>query len=199
MTASQPPHLRDERHNRKSDTEDEQAKLLRQIIAVFDAQLGKAPSISRLDDLPSILYRTVPPIAGSYECDLELYALLAIIFDLALRSWYGKITTDKTFIHETTNITATCLRKIVDRLALVDMKSLLLDEVPALLIDHLQGQDMLDTTKTQADDPQRSTMLVELLPRWTTRTGLLCSPFCANTQPRRMTTGSEWPLKKINT
>lgn len=129
--------------SRKSARVDSHIESLRHVVAVFGQRHGHSPSINRYDDLPAILYQTVPVISGSFEVDLEGYDLLATIFELCIHSWYDKITADTSFTKDTIELTAASLKSLKNRLLLVDIQSLLLDELPALILDHLQGQSII--------------------------------------------------------
>ncbi|KAK4950797.1 hypothetical protein LTR10_010790 [Elasticomyces elasticus] len=86
----------------------------------------------RLEDL-------LPPLTSRRDLDVQLYALLAIILSQFVQSWYNRITPDNEFIEEVVRIIAHCIRGLEQRLKLCDLESLLLDELPALLSDHLDA------------------------------------------------------------
>lgn len=81
----------------------------------------------------------LPPLTSSNEVDLQLYAIIAIVVKDLVHSWYGKITPDQTFIEEVVKIVAHCSTQLESRLRLVDIESLVLDEIPALVERHVKG------------------------------------------------------------
>lgn len=78
----------------------------------------------------------LPPLTSRNDVDLQLYALLAIIMREFVQSWYGKITTDETFVPEILHIIAHCTTALEQRFRKLDMESLFLDEIPELLDRH---------------------------------------------------------------
>ncbi|KAM0515231.1 hypothetical protein ACHAPE_006187 [Trichoderma viride] len=78
----------------------------------------------------------LPPLTSRNDVDLQLYAFLAIIMREFVQSWYGKITTDETFVPEILHIIAHCTTALEQRFRELDMESLLLDEIPELLDRH---------------------------------------------------------------
>ncbi|KOS18322.1 PXA domain protein 1 [Escovopsis weberi] len=78
----------------------------------------------------------LPPLTSHNDVDLQLYAFLAIIMREYVQSWYGKITNDETFVGEIVAIIAHCTRALEQRIKRLDLKSLLLDEIPDLLDRH---------------------------------------------------------------
>ncbi|KAG7105975.1 Calcium-transporting ATPase 1 like protein [Verticillium longisporum] len=71
------------------------------------------------------------------DCGIPLYALLAVILRDFVHAWYSKITSDETFVAEILQIIAHCTRALEQRLRKVDLESLLLDELPDLLDNHI--------------------------------------------------------------
>lgn len=71
------------------------------------------------------------------DVDLQLYAFLAIILREFVQAWYGKITTDETFVAEIIHIVAHCTRALEQRFRKLDLESLILDEIPDLLDKHI--------------------------------------------------------------
>ena len=72
--------------------------------------------------------------------DLQLYAIIAIVVKDLVYSWYGKITPDQDFVEEVLRIVAHCTRALESRLRIVDLESLILDEIPELIEGHIHGQ-----------------------------------------------------------
>ena len=81
----------------------------------------------------------LPPLTSSNDVDLQLYAIVAIIVKDLVQSWYGRITTDQSFVEEVLKILAHCTRAIESRLRQIDLEALVLDEVPALVETHIHG------------------------------------------------------------
>ena len=79
----------------------------------------------------------LPPLTSSNDVDLQLYAIISIVVKELVYSWYGKITADQGFVEEVVRIVAHCTRALEGRLRKVDVESLLFDEVPELVQDHL--------------------------------------------------------------
>lgn len=83
----------------------------------------------------------LPPLTSSNEVDLQLYAIIAIVVKDLVNSWYGKITPDQTFVEEVLKIVAHCTRALESRFRTVDLESLILDEIPAVIERHVQGEE----------------------------------------------------------
>ena len=67
-----------------------------------------------------------------------------------VQSWYGKITTDETFVAEVVHVVAHCTRALEQRFRKVDLESLMLDEIPDLLNKHITGKGSR-TSRIQGD------------------------------------------------
>lgn len=82
----------------------------------------------------------LPPLTSRNDVDQQLYALLAIIVREFVLTWYSKITPDDDqFVTELVQIVAHCTRALEQRLRKVDLESLLFDELPALLDNHVRA------------------------------------------------------------
>ena len=81
----------------------------------------------------------LPPLTSSNDVDLQLYAIIAIIIKEFVLSWYGKITQDQGFVEEVVRIIAHCTRALEQRIRVVDLESLLLDEIPEFVESHVKG------------------------------------------------------------
>jgi splicing suppressor protein 51 len=90
-------------------------------------------------DAQPALQDLLPPLTSRNDVDLQLYAFLAIIMRDFVQSWYGKITTDETFVPEILRIIAHCTTALEQRFRKLDLESLLLDEIPELLEKHATG------------------------------------------------------------
>ncbi len=82
----------------------------------------------------------LPPLTSSNDIDLQLYAIIAVIVKDLVYSWYGKITSDQVFVEEVLRIIAHCTRAIEGKLRHVDLESLVLDEIPELIENHVLGK-----------------------------------------------------------
>ena len=82
----------------------------------------------------------LPPLTSSNGVDFQLYAILAVVIKEFVSSWYGKITTDHSFVEETVRIIAHCTRDLEQRMRRLDMESLLFDEIPDLVQRHISGK-----------------------------------------------------------
>ena len=89
---------------------------------------------------PPPLEDLLPPLTSRNDVDLQLYALIAILLREFVQNWYNKITPDETFIAEIVQIIAHITRTLEQRLRKVDLESLLFDELPGLLDQHVTGQ-----------------------------------------------------------
>lgn len=82
----------------------------------------------------------LPPLTSRNDVDFQLYALLAIVLREFVQSWYGRITADESLVQETVPIVAHCTTALEQRVRMVDLQDLFLDEVPDLLEKHIIGQ-----------------------------------------------------------
>lgn len=85
------------------------------------------------------LEELLPPLTSSNAVDVQLYAIIAVILRQFVQAWYNRITPDNHFVEEIVQIIAHCTRGLESRLREVDLEELLLDELPALVVDHLDG------------------------------------------------------------
>ncbi|KAI9679780.1 MAG: hypothetical protein M1817_004794 [Caeruleum heppii] len=83
------------------------------------------------------IHDLLPSLTSSNDIDLQLYGFIAIIIRDFVASWYAKITPDHGFVDEVLLIIAHCTRGVEERLRKVDLVSVVLDEVPALVNDHI--------------------------------------------------------------
>lgn len=88
---------------------------------------------------PQPLDELLPPLTSRNDVDLQLYAIIAIVLRDFVQTWYNKITPDEAFVAEIVHIIAHCTRALEQRLRKVDLESLLLDELPDLLDQHVLG------------------------------------------------------------
>ncbi|KAF1996510.1 hypothetical protein P154DRAFT_472431, partial [Amniculicola lignicola CBS 123094] len=87
---------------------------------------------------PRPIDEVLPPLTSSNEVDLQLYAIIAVIINLFVQTWYSKITPDHVFVNEVIQIIAHCTRALEQRLRKVDLEALLVDEIPELIEAHVR-------------------------------------------------------------
>lgn len=90
-------------------------------------------------DVQPPIHDVLPPLTSRNDVDLELYAFLAIILRHFVQSWYGAITPDESFVAEIVHIVAHCSRALEQRLRKLDLGSLVFDELPEVLDQHVAG------------------------------------------------------------
>lgn len=83
---------------------------------------------------------SLPPLTSSNAVDVQLYAFIAVILSNFVQIWYNRITPDQQFVSEIVQIIAHCTRGLEQRLRHVDLETLVLDEVPRVFIEHIEGQ-----------------------------------------------------------
>ncbi|KAM3418534.1 hypothetical protein BST61_g4512 [Cercospora zeina] len=105
------------------------------------------------------LEQLLPPLTSSNDVDIQLYALIAVVLNLFVQTWYNRITPDQEFIASIVQIVAHCTRALEQRLRHVDVERLLLDELPGLLTEHVDAvrfaQTSLRARLTTAEVRQR--------------------------------------------
>jgi hypothetical protein len=84
----------------------------------------------------------LPPLTSFNEVDIQLYAIIAIVLKDFVYAWYGKITPDHVFVEEVIQIIAHITRALEQRLRSIDLEGLVLDEIPAVVIAHVLGEDV---------------------------------------------------------
>lgn len=89
------------------------------------------------DDRP--LEELLPPLTSSNEIDVQLYAIIAVILNQFVQSWYSRFTPDGDFVAEIVQIIAHCTRGLEERLRHVDLETFVLHELPTLVDAHLSG------------------------------------------------------------
>lgn len=91
------------------------------------------------DQHPEPLEELLPPLTSSNAVDVQLYAFIAVILSLFVQAWYNRITPDQQFVAEIVQIIAHSTRALEQRLRKVDLEALLLDELPLLVEEHIDG------------------------------------------------------------
>ena len=64
----------------------------------------------------------LPALTSSTNVDLELYALVAVIFRDFVHKWYGQITSDTAFVDEVVTVVAHVTRALEERLRKVALQ-----------------------------------------------------------------------------
>lgn len=116
----------------------ETVRFIKRILCQGSDHQGHLRDEQDLDSKP--LEELLPPLTSSNEVDIQLYGIIAVILSSFVQSWYNRITPDQDFVAEVVQIIAHCTRGLEQRLRLVDFETLLLDELPALLISHIEGE-----------------------------------------------------------
>jgi PXA domain len=99
-----------------------------------------APASSPDHHPPPSIHALLPPLTSANEVDLQLYGALAVIAKEFVFSWYGRLTADAAFADELVRIVAHCARGVEERARRVDWAAVLVDEVPAVLDQHVRGE-----------------------------------------------------------
>jgi len=111
---------------------------IKRVLCKKTSSAGQADSSDEVDHKP--LEELLPPLTSSNEIDIQLYALIAVVLNLFVQTWYNKITPDQDFVANVVQIIAHCTRGLEQRLRDVDLEGLLLEELPAILNEHIDGQ-----------------------------------------------------------
>lgn len=128
-----------ESQGRSVDTTSDKATaaFIRRVLCSQNVLLGNG---ERGRNTPRPIEEVLPPLTSSNEVDLQLYGIIAVIIKEFVQTWYSKITFDHVFVDEITQIIAHFTRALEQRFRNVDLEALILDEIPQLLEDHLNGR-----------------------------------------------------------
>lgn len=113
------------------------AAFIRRTLCSHDVLLGNG---EKGGTTPRPINELLPPLTSSNDVDLQLYGIISVIIKEFVQTWYSKITPDHVFTNEVIQVIAHCTRALEQRLRNVDLESLLLDEMPGLLEEHLIGR-----------------------------------------------------------
>lgn len=113
---------------------------IKSILCAKPTQTGTSADDNVRDVPLEPLEELLPPLTSSNAIDVQLYAIIAVVLNLFVQTWYHRITPDQSFVDEIVHIIAHCTRGLEQRVRKVDLESLLLDELPCLLSEHIQGQ-----------------------------------------------------------
>jgi hypothetical protein len=91
---------------------------------------------------PGPIEDLLPPLTSFNEVDVQLYAIIAIVLKDFVYAWYAKITPDHVFVEEVIQIIAHTTRALEQRLRGIDIEGLVLDEIPAVVVAHVQCKDV---------------------------------------------------------
>ena len=100
----------------------------------------KGKGVARRSEIVEPREQVLPPLTSNAEVDVQLYAIISVILSQFVQTWYNKITSDATFVEEVINVISHCTLEVEQRLKNVDLETLLLDELPSLLNDHIEGE-----------------------------------------------------------
>ena len=131
------------RENQSNVPDEATVNYIKRILCKKTPSALHADSSDEVDHKP--LEELLPPLTSSNEIDIQLYALIAVVLNLFVQTWYNKITPDQDFVANVVQIIAHCTRGLEQRLRDVDLEGLLLEELPAILNDHIDGQSAVIT------------------------------------------------------
>ncbi|QIW96051.1 hypothetical protein AMS68_001569 [Peltaster fructicola] len=127
---------------------------LEKIISILSSVSPEELRAARVNDQDSADYlRTyLRPITQSVDVDIELYALIAVIVSLCVHSWYKNITPDREINDKLVDVIAACLESVQKRLVKIDLLALLLDDIPALITEHLHALEFANQAQVSSAD-----------------------------------------------
>lgn len=134
-SAESPPHLAPSDANRRSS----HPLSDRATQALIRRTLCPQQSRDKGRDAQPPVHDLLPPLTSRNDVDLELYAFLAIVLRDFVQSWYSNITADESFVTEIIHIVAHCSRALEQRLRKLDLESLVFNELPEVLDQHIAG------------------------------------------------------------
>lgn len=114
-------------------------KFIKRTLCSHPPGLGSPIESTQKDVDSRSLDELLPPLTSSNAVDLQLYAIIAVILNQFVQSWYNRITPDQDFVGEVVQIIAHCTRGLEERLRVIDLEELLLDDLPAIMIAHVEG------------------------------------------------------------
>ena len=129
-----------EKHLADQSTVPDEATInyVKRVLCKKTTSAAQADSSDEVDHKP--LEELLPPLTSSNEIDVQLYALIAVVLNLFVQTWYNKITPDQDFVANVVQIIAHCTRGLEQRLRDVDLEALLLEELPTVLNEHIDGE-----------------------------------------------------------
>ena len=130
-----------QRDQLRQDDDKQTLAYIKSILCSGDAQTGPLSETLTNEVAAKSLDELLPPLTSSNEMDVQLYAIIAVVLNQFVQSWYKVITSDEDFVNEIVHVIAHCTRGIEQRLRHVDLLQVLLDELPALLLAHIDGEE----------------------------------------------------------
>ena len=134
----------DEQHSQRASGQlknrnNETIKYIKRTLCAHSTPVGALTkgTGSEIDSKP--LHELLPPLTSSNDVDVQLYGIIAVIISQFVQTWYNRITPDDHFVPEIVQIIAHCTRGLEGRMRHVDLEELLLDEIPALIVAHIDG------------------------------------------------------------
>lgn len=122
-----------------SNSDQATANFVRRTLCAHQIRPEAAGDNNKGSHLAPPLEELLPPLTSSNEIDLQLYALIAIVLKDFVQIWYSKITPDQDFTDKVIQIIAHCTRALEQRIREIDLETLLLDEIPAVINAHITG------------------------------------------------------------
>nr|POE88226.1 pxa domain protein 1 [Quercus suber] len=95
------------------------------------------------------LEERLPPLTSSNEIDIQLYAIIAVILNQVVQSWYNRITPDGDFVAEIVQIIAHCTRGFEERLRHVDLETIRLTSTTAIMVARDASHVLYDPSPSQ--------------------------------------------------
>lgn len=107
-------------------------------------QISSDPHQTGDDDALNLIFQVfgshdLLPVTKHESIDLQITAFAAVTVQQCVQSWYGSITNDHEFILEIRAMVITLLQELYRRFEQVDLQMLVMNELPAVLDDHIQG------------------------------------------------------------
>lgn len=119
--------------------DDETISFIKRTLCSKPRRTGPSSTNIEEDALDKPLEQLLPPLTSDNAIDIQLYGIISVVINQFVQSWYHQISPDTEFVAEIVLIIAHCTRGIEERLRHLDLESLLLDELPGLLSDHIDG------------------------------------------------------------
>ncbi|KXL49798.1 hypothetical protein M433DRAFT_74706 [Acidomyces richmondensis BFW] len=122
--------------------DDETISFIKRTLCSKPRRTGPSSTNIEEDALDKPLEQLLPPLTSDNAIDIQLYGIISVVINQFVQSWYHQISPDTEFVAEIVLIIAHCTRGIEERLRHLDLESLLLDELPGLLSDHIDAVEI---------------------------------------------------------
>ena len=144
--------------NAPNHVDEATVRYIKRVLCAYPASVGSPIEPSPGDIDSKSLDELLPPLTSSNEVDVQLYAIIAVVLSQFVQSWYNRLTPDHEFVGEVVQIIAHCTRGLEERLRRIDLIDLLLDDLPSLVIAHIDGmhRSILSTFTVAANFGQLS-------------------------------------------